>query len=83
MTLEELKDKLYQYNVPERWYSLDEGLKSDAYIVSKNHSFWEVFYTERGEQHDFQVFISEEEAYDYLWKKMESQLRVFKIQPRY
>lgn len=83
MDLIELKDKLYWNNVPERWYSLDEGLKPGALHLYKNYSKWEYFYLDdRGERTDFRVFYTDEEAYDFLWKMIEQQLEVFKIKPR-
>ncbi|MDI3322370.1 hypothetical protein [Pinibacter soli] len=83
MNLIELKDKLYWNNVPERWYSLNEGLKADACILYKNYSTWEFFYLdERGERHDYRIFNNDDEAFDFLWKKMEYQLAVFKIKPK-
>ena len=79
MNLLELKDKLYRNNVPERWYSLNDGLKPDACILYKNYSKWEFFYLdEKGGRHDYKTFDSDEEAYEYLWKKMEYQLEFFK-----
>jgi hypothetical protein len=83
MQIQELKNKLYQNNVPERWYSLNDGLKPDACIIYKNYSNWECFYLdEKGDKHDYKIFQKDEDAYDYLWKKMEYQLSVFKIPPR-
>jgi hypothetical protein len=83
MNLDELKARLYKANVPERWYSLDEGLKADACILYKNYSKWECFYLdEKGDRHDYRVFDEDEQAYEYLWKKMERQLAVFNIPPR-
>lgn len=83
MNLSELKNKLYKNNVPERWYSLDEGLKPDACILYKNYSKWEFFYLdEKGNKYDYKIFQNDEDAYDYLWKKMEYQLEIFKIAPR-
>jgi hypothetical protein len=83
MLLSELKSKLYENNVPDRSYSLNEGLKSDAIVIYKNYSKWECFYLdERGGKHDFRIFESDGDAYSYLWEKMEYQLNVFKISPR-
>lgn len=83
MNLLELKDKLYWNNVPNHWYSLDEGLKPDACILFKNYSKWEFFYLdEKGERRDHRIFSTAEEAYEYLWKKMKNQLEIFKIRPR-
>lgn len=83
MNLIELKDKFYWNNVPERWYSLNEELKPDACILYKNYSMWEFFYLdEKGERHDYRTFNNDEEAFEFLWKKMEYQLDVFKIKPK-
>jgi hypothetical protein len=83
MDLLELKDRLYWANVPDRWYSLNEGLKPDACILYENYSRWEFFYLdEKGGRNDFKVFSNAEEAYDYLWSKMEYLLQSSKIEPR-
>ena len=80
MNINQLKEKLFTYNVPEHWYSIDEGLKSDACILFKNYSKWEFFYLdERGNRNEFKIFTHKEDAFDYLWKKMEYQLEIFKI----
>jgi hypothetical protein len=83
MDLSELKDKLYWNNVPERWYSLDEGLKPNALHLYKNYSQWEYFFLDdRGERTDLRIFYSDEDAYNFLWKMLEAELKVFKVQPR-
>lgn len=83
MNLIELKDKLYWNNVPERWYSLDEGLKSDAHHLYKNYSKWEYFFLdEKGGRNDNRIFLRDEEAFNYLWKKIERELEIFQIKPR-
>lgn len=79
MNLEELKAKIIDNRVPESWYSIDDGLKPDACILYKNHSIWEYFYMdEKGDRHDFSFFYKEEEAFDHLWEKLESQLPFLK-----
>jgi len=83
MTLEELKRKLTVCKVPERWYSLDGGLKPDAVIIYRNYSFWECFYLdEKGVRNMERVFTSDEDAYDCLWQMMERQLDTFRRQNR-
>lgn len=83
MNLLELKDKLYWCNVPDRWYSLNDGLKPDACILYQNYSKWEFFYLdEKGGRHDYRIFNNDEEAFNHLWKKMENQLEVFSIKPK-
>jgi hypothetical protein len=83
MTLLELKDKLYRNNVPDHWYSLDDGLKPDACILYKNYAVWEYFYLdEKGGRNDIRAFNNEEQAFDHLWEKMAYQLSFFGIKPR-
>jgi hypothetical protein len=78
MNLIELKQKLVENRVPKAWYSLDEGLKPDACILFKNYSVWEYFYLdERGGRNDLKFFKNEEEAFDFLWQQMESELKTF------
>ena len=49
MRVEELKEKLNELKVPKEWYSINEGLKFDAYILNKVYYYWEYFYfDERG-----------------------------------
>ncbi len=79
MNLEDLKEKLSVNNIPLRWYSLNDGLKPDACILMENYGVWEFFYLdEKGNRLDMRFFYSAEEAYEFLWKKMENQLRIFK-----
>ncbi len=83
MDLVELKDKLNRSNVPHRWYSLNDGLKPDACILFKNYSGWEFFYLdEKGDRHDTRMFAKEEDAYEYLWKKMKYLLDFYGVKPR-
>ncbi len=79
MTLDELKKRLHDHNVPERWYSLDNGLKSDAIILYKNYYKWEYFYfDEKGNRLQQKTFDKEEEAFDYFWEKILRELQFFK-----
>lgn len=83
MKIDELKDKLYKYNVPDAWYSLDGSLKSDAFIIYKNYSTIEYFYfDEKGDRIDFKAFTDVEEAYDQLWNDLQRNIAIFKIKPK-
>ena len=67
MDLIELKRKLEELGVNPLYYSLDSGLKSDALILYKNYSKWEVFYLdERGSRHEKGIFYTEDEACQYF-----------------
>ena len=83
MNLTELKKELEDNNVPERWYSIDEGLKPDACNLYKNYSLWEYFYlSEKGERMDCKIFDNDNAAYEHLLEKMKRQLKVFNIAPK-
>ncbi|MDX2002366.1 MAG: hypothetical protein SFW35_08030 [Chitinophagales bacterium] len=83
MTLQEFKELLYRYNVPEHWYSLEEGLKEDALVLQNNHGIWEVFHFERGDKFSLLSFKNVEDAYAYIWDELKSSLDLFKMPPRY
>ncbi len=76
MNLKTLQEKIMQNDVPERWYSIDNGLKPDACIIYKNYSTWECFYLdERGNRDFYTICTSDEDAYDWLWSKIEGLLK--------
>lgn len=86
MTIEEFKAKIVEYNVPERLYSLNDGVKLDALILYQNYSIWEVFYRdEMNCRHDLGVFRVQTEALDFLWMKFEHEVTrpQSKFVPRY
>jgi hypothetical protein len=83
MNLEELKSRIDKNRIPAEWYSLDDGLKTDAFILYKNYSLWEFFYLdERGGRNGKRIFKTDEEAYDYLWHKLETELSYRKTPPK-
>jgi hypothetical protein len=76
MTLEGLKQKLSENNIPTNLYSIDDGLKPNAYILYKNYSQWEFFFLdEKGDRNNFKIFYNEEEAFDYFWNKIEIEIK--------
>ncbi len=77
MNFKDLEIKLRENNVPERWYGINE-LKSDACILYQNYLKWEFFYLdEKGDRNDFKIFLNEDDACNYLWDKIEYQLKIF------
>ena len=76
MTLKEFEEKVRVNKVPDRLYSLDHGLKPDAYILYKNYSKCEFFYLdERGNRNSYKEFTNDEDAYEFLWKKLEDEIK--------
>lgn len=67
MTESELKIELNKLKVPEEWYSINEGIKFDAYILNKIYYFWEYFYfDERGEKNEYKKFDNENDACNFF-----------------
>jgi hypothetical protein len=65
----ELENKLKELNIPINEYSLNGDLISEAIILYKNYSIWEVFYLdEKGERNNEIKFYNEDEACKYIYK---------------
>ncbi|MBQ0738833.1 hypothetical protein [Aquimarina celericrescens] len=77
MTKEELKIELSKIGVIESDYSIDEGLKSDAYIIEEYDGLWRFFYyDEKGEESQQSLFKSKEESFKYLVSTFKDQLKL-------
>ena len=71
MEYNDLIDKINEYNIPSSWYSINQGLKPNAYILFKNYDKWEYFYLdEKGERLGERVFTDPKKAFDFLWNKL-------------
>jgi hypothetical protein len=69
MKKDELLAGLKSLGVSEDAFSLNDGLKSDAFIVEENYGMWYVFYYEKGERCEERLFIEESKAYQYLFER--------------
>jgi hypothetical protein len=82
MNIEEFKIKIEEFKIPSSWYSINNGVKFNACILLDNKSYWESFYfDEKGETHNLHLFSNEEEALDYLWKEIESMIKLYHWKP--
>ena len=62
-----LIDILKKMGVPQSWYSINDRLSSDTYILNKVYDRWEYFYfDERGKMNGYKTFNCEDEACKYL-----------------
>jgi hypothetical protein len=78
MKLFELHQKFQSNNIPDSKYylhglygSTDDNDKFGLTIKKGKYGLeYEVYYRERGEKHSSMVFTNEDEAYDYIFKKV-------------
>lgn len=76
MSIEELKQNIKSWSVPNTLYSINEGLKPNAYILYENYGQWDFFYlNEKGERIDCKTFNSNSDAYNYLWVKLYKEMQ--------
>lgn len=66
MDREALKALLDAENVDPSAYSLDDGMRFEAYVIERRPNDWSVYYSERGLRSGEVVFQSEDEACAHL-----------------
>jgi hypothetical protein len=77
MNKNELKMELEKLKIPPEFYSILEGIKPDAIILDHYHGIWKTFYfSERGESHDERLYISEDEACQYVFERFKQMKRI-------
>ena len=69
MTYNEFVYLLRENNVDTNIVHFESSV-ADGYYVLKNYHRWEVFYRERGKDHDCVGFPSESDALEYLLGKL-------------
>lgn len=71
MTIQELRNKLEEEDVPENMYSLlIGGFPNEAFCLIEIEDGWEVYYSERGKKRGIKQYASESEACEYMYKKL-------------
>ena len=76
MTIKELKQVFESKGISENMYSLKGGLPNEIYCIEKIDDVWEVYYSERGSKTGLKVFITEDEACQYLLKQVARMLEI-------
>lgn len=66
MNLSELASLLDRLGIRPDAYSLQGGVPDDRYCIEKRGSTWYVYYAERGNRNAERLFVTEEEACQYL-----------------
>ena len=73
MNCKELVEVLNNEKIPKTWYSINDFLEPDAFILRKiEENYWEFFYMDErgGQNNDFQIFGSEEDACKYMLNQL-------------
>jgi hypothetical protein len=60
---------LSDHNVPAQLYSLDGIASGECYCVVNENGVWKVAYSERGKVSDIQGGLTEDEAYDLIYRE--------------
>lgn len=78
MNVNQLKKVLVIMGIPDRYYSINSGLKPDSFILRNVYAYWEYFYMdERGGENEYKRFESESEACDFFFTVMKEQSKYF------
>lgn len=72
MKKDELIKALSDRNVPYQMYSLGEVGRGECYSVIEDNGSWKVAYLEREKQSDIKSGLTEEDAYDLVFKEFSS-----------
>ncbi len=72
MKKDELIKTLSDRNVPHQMYSLGEIGRGECYSIIEDSGSWKVVYVERGKVSDIESGLTEEEAYDFVFKEFKS-----------
>lgn len=76
MKYEALINNLEKNQVPKELFSLNEGLKPNAHILTKIYNYWEYFFLdEKGDRYGLRTFSNDELAFDYLWEELLDEIK--------
>ncbi len=76
MTITELRSKLDALGVPHGLYSLDGVLIPDRFVLFNSYDSCHVFYLdERGNRNNEQIFDSESEACEFVYKLFKNSIK--------
>jgi hypothetical protein len=71
MNTNELRKNLNFNGIPQRWYLINEGKKSDTHILEEYNGLWKYYYfDEKGNIRNECHFRSEAEACKYIYDKL-------------
>ena len=78
MDVNVLRKRLKDEGIPQRWYLINEGIRSDTNILEKYSGQWQYYYyDEKGNTRDLRHFTSEAEACQYLYDILKEEYDFF------
>ena len=76
MNVSQLREKLNSFGVPNNYYSINENLISDTYVLNQVYDKWEYFYfDEKGNKNDYRQFDCESEACAFFFDKLSIEMK--------
>lgn len=76
MNIIQLEKELDNLSIPKNYYSINGDWVADTYILTQAYAKWEYFYyDEKGNKEGFKSFNDENEASEYLLKKLRNEIK--------
>ena len=73
MNKTELKKVLDELGINPMYYSLDGELKESSLVLFNYYGNWRTYYLERGQEVCKQIFLTEEDACNYMYEELKKQ----------
>ncbi len=75
MNTQELQKEIKKLGIPSHYYSMNNNISADTYILNKVYNYWEFFYVdERGGRNDYRKFDNENDACMYLLEVLKKEI---------
>ncbi len=75
MNIMQLLDELLKMNVSKSYYSINESIRTDTYVLNELHGKWEYFYfDEKGNQQNYKIFDKEKDACEFFLDTIKKEL---------
>ncbi len=79
MKIKELEQRLIIEGIPKNSYCIYGGFPWEAYCLNEYYGTWEVYYSEKGNKTGLKLFKNEDEACEYFYNKLISDLKIMGI----
>lgn len=72
----EFLNKIKENKISEKLYCINNAIADDVYCINNNYNTWEVFYRERGQEFEKEIFVNEDEAWENLLNRLLEIVRI-------